>query len=179
MPSSRSSDLSMPLATDRPPGLPRPVPAPPVAVADSHHAHIHAHIRGIAAVDFVVLDHSGSHRVAVGPVVHHSWFASQCCHLLHRRHCYCRYRNTFHRQRNRHAHPLVLLPKTLGGAFRRLHVAVVIFDRAAHFVLVFFATAASSVIPTPKKILHEMAGPRLLLLMLLQSRRRGLQVQAM
>ena len=83
MPSSRSTDLSMPLATDRPPGLPRPAPAPAVAVADSHH--VHAHVHGIAAVDLVVLDHSGSHRVAVGPAVRHLYFGSQFCHLLHHR----------------------------------------------------------------------------------------------
>lgn len=180
--SSRSSDLSMPLATDRPPGLPRLVPAPAVAVADSYHSHIHAHSHGIAAVDLVVLGHSGSHRVAVRPAVHHSCFGFQNCHLHlhHHRYYYCRYRNTSHRQRNRHAHPLVLLPKTLDGAFCRLHVAVAIFDRAAHLVLAFYAAAASSMIPTQKEIFYEMAGPRLLLLMLLlPSQRRGPQVQAM
>ena len=87
MPSAHSSDLSMPLATDTPTGLPRPVPALAVVVDGSHHTP-HLHIHGSAATDHfvVVLGRSCGHRaVVVGPAVRHSCFGLHYCRLRHHR----------------------------------------------------------------------------------------------
>ena len=173
MPCAHSFDLSMPLATDMRLGLPRLVPVPTVvAAADNYHIHI----PGSSAAD---LGHAGPtdcwhQRVAVGRSVRHpcSGFGLHSHLYHHRRYC----RNTYHRQRNRHVHPLVLLPKTLGDVYRFLVVSVVLLARqsqSAHLVSLFFAG------PTPTAMLVETVLLRLLLLLLpLLSRRRSPQRQA-
>ena len=175
MPCAHSFGLSMPLATDMQLGLPRLVPAPTAvaAAADNYHIHIPG---GSSAADLGVAGPTDCwhQRVAVGRAARHpcSGFGLHF-HLYHRRRYY---RNTYHRRRNRHVHPLVLLPKTLDDACRFLVVSVVLLakqSQSAHLVSPFFAGS------TPTAMLVEMVLLRLLLLLPpLPSRRRSPQRQA-